>query len=143
MAIATRSPPLWRRYLPAESAQEIAPSTAAVAAEASTTSISVKPRCQFFRPIPRLQLIPIPFPAGEPPGGVTSVDAPVRAGHGTPRCDDLIRWLGREDSNLRYRIQSPLPYPLATPQSSPAAGSRVLPGRRPPRPVPILVCSTA
>src|SRR5262249_11400283 len=26
---------------------------------------------------------------------------------------DPTAWLGREDSNLRYRIQSPLPYPLA------------------------------
>ncbi len=27
-------------------------------------------------------------------------------------------WLGRQDSNLRYRIQSPVPYRLATPQNA-------------------------
>jgi site-specific DNA recombinase len=31
-------------------------------------------------------------------------------------------WLGREDSNLRSRIQSPLPYLLATPQERPPTG---------------------
>lgn len=50
MATATRSPDRWRLdYLPAaESAREIAPRTASVAADASTFSMIVKPRCQFL-----------------------------------------------------------------------------------------------
>jgi hypothetical protein len=39
-------------------------------------------------------------------------------GTGVPGRDRLNAqqsWLGREDSNLRWRNQNPLPYPLATP----------------------------
>ena len=41
-------------------------------------------------------------------------------------------WLGRQDSNLRSRDQSPMPYRLATPQQAPATILR-RPGDRQPR----------
>ena len=33
--------------------------------------------------------------------------------------NDSVRWLGRQDSNLGWRDQNPLPYRLATPQQAP------------------------
>ena len=38
-------------------------------------------------------------------------------------------WLGREDSNLRWRNQNPLPYPLATPHQGTRDRSRAAGGK--------------
>ena len=64
----------------------------------------------------------------------SSVSLPLSAAwpSGSPqhKADRIMAfsWLGREDSNLRWRNQNPLPYPLATPHPAPACIGRV-PGK--------------